>query len=265
MNEAAATLTSHPRPGADRGSGPSGRRCTHTLDMKPAAPRQLSGPRRGEANREMLRTRLLDSAEELLAERGYFGISVRDITEHAGTRVAAISDHFGGKDNLLRDVLLRRIRPINADRRALLAAISRSDPRATRLRALIEAFAQPLLVRAADQEPGWRHYFRFIAQLANSGQAVQPVVAHEFNSIAAEFISFLRSLFPTADEAALHDAYLYMLAATLEAFSSNLRLDRLTRGRLHADDITDRYQSLVPFLEGGITRLALQRRHLSQH
>ena len=60
-------------------------------------------------NRAALRDRLLDSAEELFAARGYFGVSVRDITEHAGTRLAAVSEQFGGKEALFRAVLVRRI------------------------------------------------------------------------------------------------------------------------------------------------------------
>ncbi|MCH0567252.1 TetR/AcrR family transcriptional regulator [Streptomyces sp. MUM 2J] len=211
-----------------------------------------------DANRARVRTRLLDSAEELFADRGYFGTSVRDITDHAGTRVAAISDYFQGKDNLFRHVLLRRIQPINDDRRALLAALPPTGSRDERLRALIHAFAHPMLARA-DENQGWRHYFRFIAQLANSGQSVQLLVADEYNSIADAFIERLRHLFPEAGDTALHDAYLLMLASTLQIFSNNLRLDSLTVGRIRTDDLDQRYASLVVFLEGGISRLASTR------
>jgi AcrR family transcriptional regulator len=208
-----------------------------------------------ETNRARTRTRLLDSAEELFAERGYFGVSVRDITDHAGTRVAAISDAFGGKENLFRDVLLRRIQPINDDRRARLAALPRTGSRARRLRALIHAFTEPMLLRAGENQ-GWRNYFRLTAQLANSRQSILLLVADEYNAIAGEFIAQLQRLFPQANQIAIHDAYLNMLAATQQVFANNLRLDSITEGRIHTHDIDERHASLVPFLEGGITRLA---------
>lgn len=77
-----------------------------------------------QANRARLREDLLDAAEELFADGGYYGVSVRDITERAGTRLAAVSDHFGGKENLLRDVLRRRVEPLNAERRRSLGELS---------------------------------------------------------------------------------------------------------------------------------------------
>ncbi|GAS99118.1 putative TetR family transcriptional regulator [Mycolicibacterium canariasense] len=209
-----------------------------------------------EANREQLRDRLLNSAEELFAERGYFGVGVRDITERAGTRLASVSDQFGGKEGLFRAVLLRRIQPLNDERRARLAALPARGSVARRLRALIDAFTEPLRARAGD--PGWDNYFRFIAQLANSGHPIKRLVAEDYNAIAADFIAALRSLFPAANDAAIHDAYLHLVAATLHTYANNLRLDSLTAGRMHAHDTDERHNALTRFAEGGIIALVAQ-------
>ncbi len=206
-----------------------------------------------EANRENLRDRLLNSAEELFADRGYFGVGVRDITDHAGTRLASVSDQFGGKEGLFRAVLLRRIQPLNDDRRTRLAALPARGSRARRLRALIDAFTEPMRQRAGD--PGWDNYFRFIAQLANSGQPIKRLVAEDYNAIAADFIAALQSLFPDADDVAIYDAYLHLVAASLHTYSKNLRLDSLTAGRMHTDDVDERHDALLRFTEGGIRAL----------
>ncbi|MEH3143312.1 MAG: TetR/AcrR family transcriptional regulator [Mycobacterium kyogaense] len=198
--------------------------------------------------------RLLDSAEELFAARGYFGVSVREITDHARTRLAAVSDRFGGKEGLFRAVVSRRIQPLNDDRRVRLAAVSAGEPHDRRLRALVEAFVEPMRQRAGDA--GWDNYFRLIAQLANSGHPIKSLIADEFNAIAADFISTLRALFPNADDAAVHDAYLHMVAATLHTYSNNMRLDSLTLGRMHTDDIEQRHDALMRFVLGGITGVA---------
>lgn len=207
-----------------------------------------------EAGRADLRNRLLDSAEALFADQGYFGISVRDITDHAGTRLAAVSEQFGGKEGLFRAVVLRRIQPLNDDRRTRLATLPKRGSRALRLRALIEAFSEPMRERAGD--PGWDNYFRLVAQLANSGHPIRVLVAEEFNGIAADFIARLGDVFPDAGDVALHDAYLHLVAASMHTYSNNMRLDSLTSGRLHARDIDERHQALVRFAEGGITRVA---------
>ncbi|OBA85931.1 hypothetical protein A5662_03640 [Mycobacteriaceae bacterium 1482268.1] len=222
------------------------------MSTSAAASQRVAASR--EASRAGIQNRLLDSAEELFADRGYFGISVREITDHAGTRLAAVSEQFGGKQALFRAVVLRRIQPLNEDRRTRLAALPVRGSRVRRLRALIEAFSEPMRERAGD--PGWDNYFRLIAQLANSGHPIRALVADEFNSIAADFIARLRDLFPGAGEGAIHDAYLHLVAATMHTYSNNMRLDSLTAGRMHAHDIDERHQSLVRFAEGGITTVA---------
>lgn len=207
-----------------------------------------------QANRARIRDSLLDSAEELFADGGYYGVSVRDITERAGTRLASVSDHFGGKENLLRDVLLRRVEPLNADRRRRLAVLPDSASRRRRLDGVIDAFTVPMLERAADA--GWRNYFRLIAQLSNSRVPALALVADEYNTVAKVFIDRLRELFPDADEPIFNEAYLHMVAVTMHTFADTARLDRITQGRASTHDIDQRHRVLTEFVAGGITRLA---------
>eukprot|EP00752_Nemacystus_decipiens_P014515 g12924.t1 len=46
------------------------------------------------------RRRLLDTAAELFATKGYRNVAVRDICERACANIAAVNYHFGGKDKL---------------------------------------------------------------------------------------------------------------------------------------------------------------------
>ena len=92
------------------------------------------------------RKRLLDTAEFLFAEKGFAGTSVRDITAEAGCNLAAVNYHFGGKQNLYREVLRRRLAAL---RELRLASIRTADEEAGSLEAVLAAFAgaflEPLL------------------------------------------------------------------------------------------------------------------------
>ncbi|ARU59767.1 hypothetical protein CBW65_00910 [Tumebacillus avium] len=50
---------------------------------------------------EDVKTRILDAAKRLFAEKGFEATSVRQICEEAGANVALVSYHFGGKEKLL--------------------------------------------------------------------------------------------------------------------------------------------------------------------
>ena len=90
------------------------------------------------------KTRLIDAAERLFAERGVDAVSVREITREASANVAAVHYHFGSKSALLRAVLDRTIQPLTARRAELLAAqleASRGEP--LTLEAILDAFLRP--------------------------------------------------------------------------------------------------------------------------
>ena len=57
-----------------------------------------------EKTAEGARERILEAALDLFGERGLTGTTVRDIAARAKVNVAAISYHFGGKDELYRAV-----------------------------------------------------------------------------------------------------------------------------------------------------------------
>lgn len=55
--------------------------------------------------------RILAEAEKLFAEKGYNGVSVREITQAAGCNLAAVNYHFGNKKKLYFDVFRYLIVP----------------------------------------------------------------------------------------------------------------------------------------------------------
>ncbi|HOO89889.1 MAG TPA: TetR family transcriptional regulator, partial [Syntrophales bacterium] len=57
------------------------------------------------------RERLLKSAEMLFAQKGYYGVSVREITHVAKCNLAAVNYHFGNKKTLYLNVFRERWMP----------------------------------------------------------------------------------------------------------------------------------------------------------
>src|ERR1700749_2838715 len=72
------------------------------------------------------RGRLLDSAEVLFAERGFYGVTTRQVADGAGVDVALIYYHFKNKSGLFDAVFARRAGPLAVARRDSLRAFAGS-------------------------------------------------------------------------------------------------------------------------------------------
>jgi AcrR family transcriptional regulator len=56
--------------------------------------------------------RILNAAEELFAEQGYAGTSLREVADRVGLRIPSLYNHFPSKDALYTAVLERGIAPV---------------------------------------------------------------------------------------------------------------------------------------------------------
>ncbi len=57
--------------------------------------------------------RMLEAATQLFAERGFSGVSVKELAEAASVNIASISYHFGGKEKLYMAVMERQFAAID--------------------------------------------------------------------------------------------------------------------------------------------------------
>src|SRR3954469_19867511 len=96
--------------------------------------------RRREAG-QRTRTRLMDAALELLAERGEEGVTLRELTGAADANVAAVSYHFGSLKSLYHAAIEDALeRYLDAQQEAVSALGGEST-----LEELAAAFARPMI------------------------------------------------------------------------------------------------------------------------
>ena len=101
------------------------------------------------------RERILSCAERLFAESGFDLTSLRTITTEAEVNLAAVNYHFGTKDELVREVLRRRIEPLNKERFDELARREASaGPSGPSVEEIIDAFIGPALRLSSDPAGG---------------------------------------------------------------------------------------------------------------
>ena len=208
---------------------------------------------RSQATRE----RILDAAEILFAERGFYGVSVRDITGAAGVDVALASYHFGNKQGVLEAVFMRRAEDLNVERIARLDAVlaAASGSRPPRLEDVIDAFTHPLLDRSSRGSPGWKSYFALIAEVNNSPEFGRVLMTRFFDPVVEKFIDAIRRALPGCDPRDLYWAYHFLSGALTLTFAETGRIDQLSGGACRSSDLESVHQRLVPYCAAGFRAL----------
>jgi AcrR family transcriptional regulator len=100
------------------------------------------------------RCKLLDVAERLFAEKGFEGTSVRDITTAAGCNVAAVNYHYGGKENLYREVFRRLLREHRQERIRRIRSDLQAAGEGATLEIFLESFASSFLEPLVEEGRG---------------------------------------------------------------------------------------------------------------
>ena len=108
--------------------------------------------------------RILGAAEELFAQFGFAGTSLRQVTSRADVNIAAVNYHFGSKENLVNEVFRRRMDEMSAQRLAQLKAATQDHP--GELEPVLAAFVEPALALAQDRRPNF--FFLFILRPSSS-------------------------------------------------------------------------------------------------
>lgn len=125
--------------------------------------------------------KLIDSAAELFAERGFSTTSVAQICDQAGVNVASVNYHFESKEGLLRAVLQRtfaiadQLYPVTGE---LVEEMSADE----RIRNHMEA----MIRRCFDDGPGGQ-FDRIMARLATGTEGIDDLLFEEVTKLQANF------------------------------------------------------------------------------
>ncbi len=112
------------------------------------------------------RSRILDAAERLFANKGFSETSLRDITTAANVNLAGVNYHFGSKEALLSAVLDRRTGPVNKKRLELLDALeAQAGNSKLELEAVLRAFLKPPFQKKQDWGDATTHFMQIVGRL----------------------------------------------------------------------------------------------------
>src|SRR3954449_7955289 len=140
---------------------------------------------------ERTRTRLMEAALDLIAERGEQGVTLRELTDAADANVAAVSYHFGSLKSLFDAAIEQALdRYLDAQQ----AAVSALGPGST-LEESAAAFARPM-ISALTKGGRDRAAIRIVARAAIDPPARWERFDARFDQIRADVVRVLKPKLP---------------------------------------------------------------------
>ena len=192
------------------------------------------------------RDRILRTAERLFAERGFNGVSVRELAAAAQVNIASIGYHFDNKEGLLSEVYRRHCEPMIEERLRGLAASSRLRGKA-KVAAIIEAFIRPALaqVEAEDGET----FIRLRAVLSGeNSELLEKLVAENFDQSSTAFIDELCACLPHLGRTDVCWRFHFLLGTIYYTAAGPHRISAFSHGRCDPADTEAVIEELVPFM-----------------
>jgi AcrR family transcriptional regulator len=196
--------------------------------------------------------KILEAAEAELAEFGFSGASIRNITQRAGVNVASINYHFGSKVELIKELFKYRITPLNELRLAML----RAEQEAAESGIVPVATLVDILVRPTVDKLMTREGRKFVQAMARCMSEPLEFMEELDEEIFQEvFTTFLAALQKAMPELTLQQAMekLNFIICSLVGFMMHFpRMDRFVgqeSSKAEFDDLLERY---VEFLSMGV-------------
>ena len=175
--------------------------------------------------------RLLDAAEEVFADSGYDGASVREICKRAGVNIAGVNYHFGDKERLY----------IEAVKRAHSCSmkgmpVENLAPPGTPPKQKLELFIRGMV--ASTHTPARPSAMKLMMrEMADPSKAAGVVVDEFIRPLAFHLRAILRELLPHLDEPHLLMTGFSVIAQCLY-YRQNRPVSELIFGKEHLEALT---------------------------
>jgi AcrR family transcriptional regulator len=201
------------------------------------------------------RQKILDAAERLFGEQGYGATSLRHIIAEAGVNLAAIHYHFGTKEELLDQLIMRKGAPVNAERLALLDALeAKAQGKAVPLEKLLEAFLGPPMKRVGKSP----EFAKLMGRMY--GEGLMPgIVERHFQTVVKRSFAALARTLPHLTPGELALRLQFMTGAMAHILMGKALDAKAMTGATPPTGSQTVLRELVAFLSGGLRAPATRK------
>ena len=206
--------------------------------------------------------RILDSAEELFAKHGIYGVTMREIAELANVDTALLHYYFDSKRGVFDAVFARRADILNSERMREMDRYEAENAGHYELEAIIASYLRPMFMLNRQGGQGWRNFCAFVGNLSTAPELAE-IYAAKFDPVLKRLMAMLREAMPEATEIDLYWCYHMFSGSIMVVNMANGSIERLSDGLCHAEDFDEIEPRLVRYSAEGFRSVCLARRSLA--
>lgn len=199
--------------------------------------------------------RILDTAEVLFARFGIGSTSLRTITQEAGVNLASVNYHFGSREELVAQVFLRRLTPMNEARLTSLRQMREASGDAPLpLDQLVRAFVEPPLAMSRAGDQSGAVFVRLLGRTyTEPAESIHALIRDTHQAVIDAFKpEFERSL-PSLSADVLHWRLHFLVGVLAYVMAGSDIMSLISSGHIHEpQSVAELVAQLEAFLVAGL-------------
>jgi AcrR family transcriptional regulator len=210
--------------------------------------------RKAEQRAETLE-QIYDAAEELFAQHGLHGVTLKDVAQQVGVHHTLLNYYFDDKKALFDAVFARRAVVTSQRRMRALDEYEAAAGSAVTVEGALHAFLDTDLDTYIAGGKGWQNYAKLGAQVSNTPEWGAELMDAHFDPVVLRLIELLKKALPSAPEEDIFWGYHFVTGALMLTLARTGRIDKLSEGKCRSDDFPAIKERMADFMAAGIREI----------
>lgn len=199
------------------------------------------------------KSKILDAAEHLFADKGFNGTSLREITSLAEVNLAAVNYHFGSKKELIKAVMSRYMNELSPKLETALNTICQQTEQPS-LHAVFSAFIEPLLSLNVFKENGTSNFLQLLGRGYSDSQGfLRWFFTTQYPKVITYFVAAVQKAYPELTPEDIFWRLHFTMGTVVFTMSSTDALIDIAKSDFEkTTDIAEIISKVIPFVAAGV-------------
>jgi len=202
---------------------------------------------------------ILDAAEELFAQHGLYGVTLKEVAKRVGVHHTLLNYYFADKKALFDTVFARRAKVTSERRMKALDEYDKATKGKPTVEGALRAFLDTDLDLYIEGGEPWKNYAQLSAQVANTPQWGAELMDEHFDPVVLRLIALLRKALPGCAQEDIFWGYHFVTGALMNTLARTGRIDKLSGGLCKSEDFVAVKEHMASFMAAGFLAICGQR------